>query len=155
MKLLKSTASVGSATILSRVLGFVRDVVLARLFGASGETDAFFLAFKIPNFMRRLFAEGSFSLAFVPVLSELRAQGDRRELKELVDHVAGTLAAILLVLTAMGVLFAPAVLAIFAPGWFFQERPEFALSATMLLLTSPRASRRMALMANPRNPLMQ
>ena len=100
MKLLKSTASVGSATILSRVLGFVRDVVLARLFGASGETDAFFLAFKIPNFMRRLFAEGSFSLAFVPVLSELRAQGDRQELKELVDHVAGTLLAILLVLTA-------------------------------------------------------
>ena len=69
MKLLKSTATVGSATILSRILGFLRDVVLARLFGASGETDAFFLAFKIPNFMRRLFAEGSFSLAFVPVLS--------------------------------------------------------------------------------------
>ena len=66
MKLLKSTATVGSATILSRILGFVRDMVLARMFGASGETDAFFLAFRIPNFMRRLFAEGSFSLAFVP-----------------------------------------------------------------------------------------
>ena len=76
MRLLRSTATVGGATILSRILGFLRDVVFARLFGASGETDAFFLAFKIPNFMRRLFAEGSFSLAFVPVLSEVRATGD-------------------------------------------------------------------------------
>ena len=91
MKLLKSTATVGGATILSRILGFVRDVVLARFFGASGQTDAFFLAFKIPNFMRRLFAEGSFSLAFVPVLSEVRASGDRAALRDLVDHVAGTL----------------------------------------------------------------
>ena len=90
--LLKATAKVGAATITSRVLGFIRDMVLARYFGASGATDAFFLAFKIPNFMRRLFAEGSFSLAFVPVLSEVRASGDRRALKDLVDHVAGTLA---------------------------------------------------------------
>ena len=99
MKLLKSTAQVGAATITSRILGFIRDVVLARYFGASGETDAFFLAFKIPNFMRRLFAEGSFSLAFVPVLSEVRASGDQRALKDLVDHVTGTLASILLVIT--------------------------------------------------------
>ncbi len=77
MRLLKSTATVGGATILSRILGFLRDVVFARLFGASGETDAFFLAFKIPNFMRRLFGEGSFSLAFVPVLSELAEAGDK------------------------------------------------------------------------------
>ena len=71
MQLLKSTAKVGVATIFSRVLGFVRDMVFARYFGASAATDAFFLAFKIPNFMRRLFAEGSFSLAFVPVLGLL------------------------------------------------------------------------------------
>ena len=77
MKLLKSTATVGGATIASRIVGFVRDVVLARMFGASGATDAFFLAFRIPNLMRRLFAEGSFSLAFVPVLSEYWAAGDR------------------------------------------------------------------------------
>jgi putative peptidoglycan lipid II flippase len=137
VKLLKSTATVGSATILSRILGFVRDVVLARAFGASAQTDAFFLAFKIPNFMRRLFAEGSFSLAFVPVLSEYRANGDRAALRDLVDHVAGTLAAILLVLTAIGVLFAPVVLAIFAPGWLAEGRPEFNLSASMLRITFP------------------
>ncbi len=137
MKLLKSTATVGAATLLSRVLGFVRDVVLAKMFGASGETDAFFLAFRIPNFMRRLFAEGSFSLAFVPVLSEYKANGDREALRDLIDHVTGTLAAILLVLTATGIFAAPLVLSIFAPGWVADDRPEFSLSAGMLRITFP------------------
>jgi putative peptidoglycan lipid II flippase len=137
MKLLKSTATVGSATILSRILGFVRDVILARIFGASGETDAFFLAFKIPNFMRRLFAEGSFSLAFVPVLSEYKARGDKAALRDLIDHVTGTLAAVLLVLTAFGIIAAPLVLSIFAPGWLANDRPEFNLSAGMLRITFP------------------
>ena len=114
MKLLKSTATVGGATILSRILGFVRDVVLAKMFGASGETDAFFLAFRIPNFMRRLFAEGSFSLAFVPVLSEYKANGDEKALRDLIDHVTGTLAAILLVITSIGIFAAPLVLSISA-----------------------------------------
>lgn len=137
MKLLKSTATVGAATTLSRILGFVRDVVLAKMFGASGETDAFFLAFRIPNFMRRLFAEGSFSLAFVPVLSEYKANDDRAALRDLIDHVAGTLAAVLLVITAIGILAAPLVLSIFAPGWVADERPEFDLSAGMLRITFP------------------
>jgi len=137
LKLLKSTFTVGSATIFSRVLGFVRDMVFARLFGADGSTDAFFLAFKIPNFMRRLFAEGSFSLAFVPVLSELRERGDRAELRRFIDHVTGTLAGLLLVITAAGILAAPAVLAVFAPGWWIEGRPEFALSADMLRITFP------------------
>jgi putative peptidoglycan lipid II flippase len=137
MKLLKSTATVGSATILSRILGFVRDVVLARMFGASGETDAFFLAFRIPNFMRRLFAEGSFSLAFVPVLSEYKANGDREALRDLIDHVTGTLAAILLVLVSLGIIAAPLVLSVFAPGWLAEDRPEFDLSAGMLRITFP------------------
>jgi len=137
LKLLKSTATVGSATILSRILGFVRDVVLARLFGASGTTDAFFLAFRIPNLMRRMFAEGSFSLAFVPVLSEYRATADRAELRDLIDHVTGTLAAALLVITAAGMIAAPAVLAVFAPGWLLEGRPEFDLSAQMLRITFP------------------
>jgi putative peptidoglycan lipid II flippase len=137
MKLLKSTLTVGAATLLSRIMGFVRDVVLAKMFGASGETDAFFLAFRIPNFMRRLFAEGSFSLAFVPVLSEYKATGDRRALRDLVDHVTGTLAGILLVLTALGILAAPLILYVFAPGWAADDRPEFSLSASMLRITFP------------------
>ncbi len=137
MKLLKSTLTVGAATLLSRIMGFVRDVVLAKMFGASGETDAFFLAFRIPNFMRRLFAEGSFSSAFVPVLSEYKATGDRRALRDLVDHVTGTLAGILLVLTAIGILAAPLILYVFAPGWVADDRPEFSLSASMLRVTFP------------------
>ena len=137
MQLLKSTAKVGTATITSRILGFIRDMVFARYFGASGETDAFFLAFKIPNFMRRLFAEGSFSLAFVPVLSEVRATGDRRALRDLIDHVSGTLFSILLVVTAIGVFAAPLVLAIFAPGWLIEGRPEFDLAVDMLRITFP------------------
>ncbi len=112
-------------------------MVFARYFGVSSETDAFFLAFKIPNFMRRLFAEGSFSLAFVPVLSEVRATGDQRALKDLIDNVSGTLAGLLLVLTAIGVFSAPLVLAIFAPGWLLDGRPEFWLSAEMLRITFP------------------
>ncbi len=137
MKLLKSTATVGAATVVSRILGFVRDVVLAKMFGASGATDAFFLAFRIPNFMRRLFAEGSFSLAFVPVLSEYRAKGDRVALRDLIDHVTGTLSAILLVLVSIGIIAAPQVLAIFAPGWLVDGRPEFDLAAGMLRITFP------------------
>jgi len=137
LKLLRSTATVGSATIASRILGFVRDMVFARFFGASGDTDAFFLAFKIPNFMRRLFAEGSFSLAFVPVFAEVRAGGDKRAMRDLVDHVTGTLAGILLALTAVGVIAAPAFLAVFAPGWLIEGRPEFDLSAGMLRITFP------------------
>ncbi len=137
MKLLKSTLTVGVATLLSRIMGFVRDVVLAKMFGASGETDAFFLAFRIPNFMRRLFAEGSFSLAFVPVLSEYKANGDRRALRDLIDHVTGTLAGVLLVLTAIGILAAPLILHVFAPGWAVDGRPEFNLSASMLRITFP------------------
>ncbi len=134
---MKSTVSVGSATVTSRILGFVRDIVFARYFGVSGATDAFFLAFKIPNFMRRLFAEGSFSLAFVPVLSEVRESGDRQALKELIDHVTGTLAGILLIITSIGILAAPVVLAIFAPGWLIEGRPEFQLSTDMLRITFP------------------
>jgi len=137
LKLLKSTLTVGSATIVSRLSGFVRDIVFARYFGASGATDAFFLAFKIPNFMRRLFGEGSFSLAFVPILSEVRASGDEKALRDLIDHVCGTLLAVLMVITALGILAAPAVLSIFAPGWLLDGRPEFWLSADMLRITFP------------------
>ena len=137
MKLLKSTATVGGATILSRILGFLRDVVLARLFGATGATDAFFLAFRIPNLLRRMVGEGSFALAFVPVLSEYREAGDREAVRELVDHVAGSLLAVLMVITAVGVLAAPAVLAVFAPAWLADNRPEFWLGVEMLRITFP------------------
>ncbi len=136
MKLLRSTAIVSAMTLLSRVLGFVRDLVFAQKFGASLATDAFYVAFRIPNFMRRLFAEGSFSLAFVPVLAEYRQRGDREALRHFVDHVCGTLAAILLIVVALGIFAAPVFVSAFAPG--FLDKPEkFELTAQMLRITFP------------------
>ena len=115
--LFRSVATVGSYTLLSRILGFVRDLVVARTFGADAGTDAFFVAFKIPNFLRRLFAEGAFSMAFVPVFSEYRTQRGFAELKCFVNDVAGTLGAVLLGVTVLGVLGAPLVIMLFAPGF--------------------------------------
>ena len=95
-------------TLLSRVFGLLRDIALATVFGASGGTDAFLVAFKIPNFMRRLFGEGAFSLAFVPVLSEYKETRDKAALKDLVNHVAGTLGGFLLLLSILGMVCARA-----------------------------------------------
>ena len=136
MSLLRSTFAFSTMTLVSRILGLARDVVLASVFGASRATDAFFVAFKIPNFLRRLFAEGSFSLAFVPVLSEYRERGDRAALKSLIDATAGSLIAVLLALTAIGVLAAPAVVSVFAPG-FADEPEQQRLAGEMLRITFP------------------
>jgi len=123
-------------TLLSRVFGLLRDIALATVFGASGGTDAFLVAFKIPNFMRRLFGEGAFSLAFVPVLSEYKETRDRAALKDLVNHVAGTLGGFLLVLSILGMVFAPAVVYIFAPG-FAKDAGQLQLTADLLRITFP------------------
>ena len=135
-KLLKATASVGSLTLVSRILGFVRDVVIAQVFGAGSGTDAFFVAFKIPNFLRRLFAEGAFSQAFVPVLSEYKARRDFHELRQLTDSVAGTLGGVLFLVTLAGVVGAPLLIMLFAPG-FLQEAGKFDLAVEMLRITFP------------------
>ena len=134
--LFKSIATVGSNTLVSRVFGFIRDMVLARTFGADAGTDAFFVAFKIPNFLRRLFAEGAFSVAFVPVLAEYRRLRSFEELKRFVDDVAGTLGAILLLVTLVGVLAAPALVFVFAPG-FIGTEGKYELAVEMLRLTFP------------------
>jgi putative peptidoglycan lipid II flippase len=97
-RLLRSGAVISAMTMISRVLGLVRDMIVARYFPVDGATDAFYVAFRIPNLLRRLFAEGAFSLAFVPVLSEYKEKRDRAALKDLIDHVAGYLALVLLVL---------------------------------------------------------
>lgn len=133
----KSLAKVGSNTMLSRVLGFVRDLVFAHIFGANAGTDAFFVAFKIPNFLRRLFAEGSFSVAFVPVLAEYKAKRSFEELKLFVNHVAGTLGGILLLVTTLGVLGSPVLVMIFAPGFIGGVEGKMDLAAEMLRLTFP------------------
>ncbi len=135
--LLRSSGVVGVMTLLSRVLGLVRDVVIANLFGATGSADAFFVAFKIPNFLRRLFAEGAFSQAFVPVLSEYRTQRTLVDVQLLVNRVAGTLGAILLLVTLIAVAASPIVTAVFAPGFYMHETVKFDLASDMLRITFP------------------
>jgi len=134
-KLVKSTATVGFMTLISRVLGLIRDMVFAR-FGVDAGMDAFFVAFKIPNFMRRLFAEGAFSQAFVPVLTEYKTQRDHDQVKALVDRVAGTLLGMLGLLVLVCVLASPALVLLFAPG-FWSEPAKFDLAAHMLRFTFP------------------
>ena len=134
--LLKSTGVVSAMTSLSRITGFVRDMIYAQLFGAGAGTDAFFVAFRIPNFLRRLFAEGAFSQAFVPVFSEYQTQRSPAEMKELVDQVTGTLGAILFAITAAGVLAAPLLILLFAPG-FTVDANKYQLTVEMLRITFP------------------
>lgn len=134
--LLKSTGIVSAMTSLSRVTGFIRDMVYAQMFGAGAGTDAFFVAFRIPNFLRRLFAEGAFSQAFVPVFSEYQTQRSPQELQELVNQVAGTLGAILLLISAIGVVAAPILILVFAPG-FTTDATRYDLTVEMLRITFP------------------
>jgi len=133
--MLRSLSVVGSLTLLSRILGFVRDIVIATLFGATAGADAFLVAFKIPNFMRRLFAEGAFSQAFVPVLSEYKNNSPEK-VQSLIDHVAGTLGFILIILTVLGIIFAPYLIMLFAPG-FVDEPHKYQLAVDMLRITFP------------------
>lgn len=135
--LLRSSSVVGAMTMLSRVLGLVRDVIFARILGAGSGADAFFVAFKIPNFMRRLFAEGAFAQAFVPVLSEYRHRGVHAAVQELVDRVAGCLGSVLILVTLLAVVGAPVVAALFAPGFWFHSPEQFALTVDLIRITFP------------------
>jgi len=135
-KLVRSSAVVGSATMVSRVLGLLRDVVLANLIGANGNADAFFVAFKIPNFLRRLFAEGAFAQAFVPVLADTREKDGFAAVRELVDRVAGVLGGTLLLLTVLTIMASPVVATIFAPG-FLRDPAKLALTGDLIKLTFP------------------
>jgi len=134
--LLKSTTTVSSMTLISRVLGFVRDMVFAYIFGAVGGFDAFVVAYKIPNFMRRLFAEGAFSQAFVPVLSEYRQQKSPEEAQQLINRTAGSLASVLFGVTILTEIFAPIIIMVFAPG-FLSEPDRFDLAVNLLRITLP------------------
>jgi len=134
--LARSTGTVGVMTLLSRILGFLRDVILAVLFGAGAGMDAFLVAFKIPNFMRRLFAEGAFAQSFVPVLSATRSTDSGRDVQDLIDVVAGTLGVILIGVTVVGIVAAPLFIYLFAPGFAAQDA-QFALAVDLLRLTFP------------------
>ena len=136
MNLLRALATVSSMTLVSRVLGLVRDVLIATLFRTGAATDAFFVAFRIPNLLRRLFAEGAFSQAFVPVLSEYRTRRGDAETKLLVDRTATLLTLALLAATALGVAAAPVIIYVSAPG-FAATPAKFDLTVAMLRITFP------------------
>lgn len=136
MNLLNALAKVGSMTFLSRILGFVRDTLIARAFGASLMSDAFIVAFKIPNLLRRISAEGAFSQAFVPILAEYKSQRSFDETKTLVNRVATWLALILIGVTLLGMLAAPALVSVIAPG-FTSQPDKMQLTVALLRITFP------------------
>jgi putative peptidoglycan lipid II flippase len=136
MNLLKSLATISSLTLVSRILAFVRDVLIARIFGAGMATDAFFVAFKLPTLLRRLFAEGAFSQAFVPIFGEYKNRRGHEETQLLVDHVTTMLALILFLVTLVGIIAAPVIVYISAPG-FLKDAPKFDLTVQLLRITTP------------------
>ncbi|WP_293766747.1 murein biosynthesis integral membrane protein MurJ [uncultured Aquitalea sp.] len=136
MNLLKALAAVSSMTMVSRVLGLARDTIIARTFGAGMSADAFNAAFKIPNMLRRLFAEGAFSQAFVPILGEYKNQRSHEETRLFVAKVTGVLGSVLLLVTALGMLAAPLIMWISAPG-FYREPAKAQLFADILRVSFP------------------
>ena len=135
--LLRSSGVVSFFTMLSRFMGLARDIIFARVIGAEALADVFFVAFKIPNFFRRLFAEGAFAQAFVPVLGEYREKGSQAALRDLANRVFGTLGLSLLLLTLVVVLASPLLAALFAPKWYLNDPFKFNATAEMLRITFP------------------
>ncbi|QXF33575.1 murein biosynthesis integral membrane protein MurJ [Photorhabdus luminescens] len=136
MNLLKSLAAVSSMTMFSRVLGFIRDAIIARIFGAGVAADAFFVAFKLPNLLRRIFAEGAFSQAFVPILAEYKNQQGDEATRTFIAYVSGMLTLILAIVTVLGILSAPWVIYVTAPG-FTDTADKFTLTTNLLRITFP------------------
>jgi putative peptidoglycan lipid II flippase len=130
-------------TLISRVLGLVRDVVVATLVGAGVNADVYFFANRIPNFLRRLFAEGAFAQAFVPVLTEVKEKHGDDEVRELVAKVAGTLGVIVTFVTLLAVIASPVIVMVFGTGWFLDwmsggpDAGKFVLAASLLKITFP------------------
>lgn len=134
--LLRSTTLVSLMTFISRMVGFVRDMVLANFFGAQAGMDAFFVAFRIPNFMRRLFAEGAFAQAFVPVLSEYQKTRSPEDVRTFIARISGYLSSILTLVTVIGIIASPVIIFLFAPG-FKQDSTRALLATEMLRITFP------------------
>ena len=132
MALWRSTMVVSAMTMLSRIMGLVRDVVLLNVFGAGKEFDIFVVAFRIPNFFRRLFAEGAFSQAFIPVLTEYKTSRAHAEVQILISRVFGCLLMVMSTLTLVAMIIAPAIVYIYAPG-FHGDAEKFDQSHGQLL----------------------
>lgn len=143
MALLRSGLIVSFMTLISRVLGLVRDVVIATLVGAGVNADVYFFANRIPNFLRRLFAEGAFAQAFVPVLTEVKEKHGDDEVRELVAKVAGTLGVIVTLITLFAVIASPLIVMVFGTGWFIEwmndgpDAGKFEMASVLLKITFP------------------
>ena len=136
MSLIRSSATIGSLTLLSRIFGFVRDMMIANLLGAGILSDAFFVAFKIPNFMRRLFAEGAFNSAFLPLYAGVVATEGKEKARILSQEIHAVLFVILLIITVLAIIFMPALMQILAPG-FDKEPAKYELAVTLTRITFP------------------
>lgn len=142
-KLFKSGLIVSLMTFISRILGLIRDAVIANLMGAGASADVFLFANKIPNFLRRLFAEGAFAQAFIPVLTDVKGEGDEEHLKRFIAKVSGSLGFIVTIVTIIGVIGSPILAALFGMGWFVEylndgpEGSKFELASLMLKITFP------------------
>ncbi|MDU0114201.1 murein biosynthesis integral membrane protein MurJ [Psychrosphaera aquimarina] len=143
LALLRSGLIVSFMTLISRVLGLVRDVVIATLVGAGVNADVYFFANRIPNFLRRLFAEGAFAQAFVPVLTEVKEKHGDDEVRELVAKVAGTLGVIVTLITLFAVIASPLIVMVFGTGWFIEwmndgpDAGKFEMASVLLKITFP------------------
>jgi putative peptidoglycan lipid II flippase len=136
-KITKAATVIGTGTLLSRILGFLRDMVIANFFGAGMAADAFFVAFRIPNLWRRLVGEGSLTISFIPVYTEYLTQRSEEETRK-VTHIAFTIGGvILLILTVLGILFSPILIRIIAPGWFAEYPEKFQLTVTLNQIIFP------------------
>ena len=136
MNLLKAAASVSAMTFLSRITGLIREIIGFNLFGAGAAMDAFQVAWRIPNLLRRLFAEGAFSQAFVPAFAEYKSTRNLTEVKQLADHVASLLALALFVVTVIGVIAAPLLVYLTASG-FSADAAKFDLTVQLVRITFP------------------
>lgn len=136
MNLLRALATVSAMTLLSRILGFARDFVIARTFGAGMATDAFFVAFRLPNLLRRMFAEGAFSQAFVPILAEYKNRRGPEETHQLVNRVATLLALVVAAISTLGIIASPLIIYVSAPG-FAADADKFALTVELTRITFP------------------
>ena len=135
---IRSSGIVSAMTFVSRILGLIRDFVIARLFGANELTDAFLVAFRIPNFFRRLFAEGAFSQAFLPILADTKANHSEEEVQLVINHISTKLLSVLMIITLVAVIIAPLIIFLFAWGFYFQsDNAQFQLASDMLRITFP------------------
>jgi len=135
---IKSSSIVTAMTFLSRILGLARDFVIARYFGANDLSDAFLVAFRIPNFFRRLFAEGAFSQAFIPILADSKASQSDNEVQTVINHIATKLLSVLMIITLIAVILSPIVIFLFAWGFYFKsDTTQFYLASDMLRITFP------------------